>query len=114
MGRILTISSVVLPILPQRRNQRTSRTALVRYNAALSLAAFRDPAGRDELRAMLQPKSDGTPPPDNQVWEALRALFLVGTASDLDAVTRYARGVAGMPARIQQQALLTAREIENR
>jgi len=87
---------------------------LVRYNAALSLAAFRDPAGRGDLRAMLQPASDGTPPPENQVWEALRALFLVGTDADLDAVNRYSRGVAGMPARVQQQALLTAREIERR
>jgi hypothetical protein len=83
---------------------------LVRYNAALSLAAFRDPAARPELRAMLAE----APPREKQVWEALRALFLVGNTSDLDEVNRYARGVPGMSPSIQQQATLTAREISAR
>jgi len=53
------------------------------------------------------------PNPD-QVWEALRALYLVGDAGDLPEVQRYARPVDGMPERIQQQARLTAGAIRSR
>lgn len=53
-------------------------------------------------------------PDKEHVWEALRALLRVGQKDDLDDVRRYARGVAGMPDRVRQQALLTAREIESR
>jgi biotin carboxyl carrier protein len=145
---------------------------LVRRNAALSLAAFRDPAARPELCAMLQHftvtapvagkltfrlrpgeyvnagtllariattdlrspvpgevrvllRPDGvevTPgeplaelsPGKEHVWEALRGLFLVGASSDLDEIRRYARGVPGIPTRVQQQAALTLSEIESR
>ena len=48
------------------------------------------------------------------VWEALRALWLVGQVEDLDEVKRYMRGVAGMPSQVQEQAVLTARAIETR
>lgn len=53
-------------------------------------------------------------PSQEMVWEGLRAMFLVGTAEDLPEVERYARGVAGMPDIIRQQAELTARAIRSR
>lgn len=53
-------------------------------------------------------------PSTEQVWEALRALYLVGTAEDLPDVERYTRGSRDMPPRIQQQAELTARAIRAR
>jgi hypothetical protein len=53
-------------------------------------------------------------PGEDQVWEALRALYLVGTAEDLEDVERFARGVPGMPDRIRQQAALTAAAIRRR
>src|SRR5207248_11581346 len=43
----------------------------------------------------------------NHVWEALRALYLVGQMSDLEEVQRYVRPVAGMPASVVRQAELT-------
>jgi hypothetical protein len=49
-----------------------------------------------------------------QVWEVLRALYLVGKPTDLDDVERFARGVVGMPDRVQQQATLTAQAIRSR
>jgi multidrug efflux pump subunit AcrA (membrane-fusion protein) len=53
--------------------------------------------------------------PDKQhAWESLRALLRVGQKEDLEQVQRYARGVAGMPERVRQQAALTLREIETR
>jgi len=53
-------------------------------------------------------------PSPEMAWESLRALFLIGTTSDLPAVNRYTRAVDGMPAQIQQQAALTAGEIGKR
>jgi len=53
-------------------------------------------------------------PAEEQVWEALRALYLVGEKEDLEAVESFATGVAGMPERIQQQARLTMEAIRRR
>lgn len=53
-------------------------------------------------------------PDKEHVWEALRALLRVGQKGDLEDVRRYARGVAGMPDRVRQQAILTLGEIQSR
>ncbi|MDA2913040.1 HEAT repeat domain-containing protein [Acidobacteriia bacterium AH_259_A11_L15] len=53
-------------------------------------------------------------PGEDQVWEALRALYLVGEVEDLPEVERFARGVPGMPDRVRQQATLTAEAIRRR
>ena len=49
-----------------------------------------------------------------QVWEALRALYLVGNAEDLPDVELFTRPVAGMPEKVQQQARSTAQAIRRR
>jgi len=48
------------------------------------------------------------------VWEALRALWTVGTKDDLEDIQRYARGVTSMPEKVQEQALLTVQAIQAR
>ncbi len=53
-------------------------------------------------------------PDKEHAWEALRALLRIGRRDDLEDVDRFARGVAGMPDRVRQQALLTAQEIRTR
>lgn len=53
------------------------------------------------------------PDPDF-VYEALRALLFVGETEDLAEVERYARGVEGMPERVQLQAAQTAKAIQSR
>ena len=50
----------------------------------------------------------------DHVWEALRALYTIGTKADLDDIQRYTRGVASMPEKVQEQALLTVRAIQSR
>jgi hypothetical protein len=50
----------------------------------------------------------------NHVWEALRALYLVGQPPDLEDVQRYTHPVPGMPDTIQKQAELTAQAIQAR
>jgi biotin carboxyl carrier protein len=68
--------------------------------------------GGSEIRAgepmlLIDPSSD-------VVWESLRALYLIGQKQDLPAVSRYARGAAGMPPQVQKQAELTAQAIAAR
>jgi hypothetical protein len=53
-------------------------------------------------------------PDDQQVWEALRALDLVGRPDDLPDVDRFSRPVSGMSDRVRQQAVLTAETIRKR
>jgi hypothetical protein len=50
----------------------------------------------------------------NHVWEALRALYLVGQPADLEDVERYIRPPAGMPENVVRQAQLTAEAIQSR
>lgn len=53
-------------------------------------------------------------PAEDQVWEALRALYLVGRQEDLPVVERFARGVLGYSERLRQQATATAAAIRKR
>jgi biotin carboxyl carrier protein len=145
---------------------------MVRRNAALALAAFRDPAARAELIAMLQPytirapasgtlkyrlkpgeyvnpgtliarigeaevrsgvpgevraldQTDGAAinsgdalanlsADKNHVWEALRALYLVGQPEDIETVRRFTHPIPGMPESIERQAVLTEQAIAGR
>src|SRR5450432_2397036 len=50
----------------------------------------------------------------NHVWEALRALYVVGQPADLEDVERFTRPAAGMPATVVRQAALTATQIQFR
>lgn len=53
-------------------------------------------------------------PEPNQVWEALRALYLVGEKEDLPDIENYKNNVANMSEQIQRQATLTAEAIRKR
>jgi biotin carboxyl carrier protein len=53
-------------------------------------------------------------PGSEQVWEALRALYLVGQPNDLAAIRIYERNVPEIPDRLRQQALLTEQAIRAR
>jgi len=53
-------------------------------------------------------------PSSEQVWEALRALYLVGQLDDLAAIRIYERNVPEIPDRLRQQALLTEKSILSR
>jgi biotin carboxyl carrier protein len=53
-------------------------------------------------------------PGDDQVWEALRALFLVGQVDDLPAIRPYQRELPEISDRVRQQALLTEKSIRER
>ncbi|HWT81313.1 MAG TPA: hypothetical protein VN648_21175, partial [Candidatus Methylomirabilis sp.] len=62
---------------------------------------------QDEPLAILSPG-------EQQVWEALRGLYFVGGAADLEAIEPYAGRAPGMSDRIRQQAAATAQAIRSR
>jgi biotin carboxyl carrier protein len=53
-------------------------------------------------------------PADQQVWEALRALYLVGQMEDLSAILPYQRELPEISDRVRQQALWTEKAIRDR
>jgi pyruvate/2-oxoglutarate dehydrogenase complex dihydrolipoamide acyltransferase (E2) component len=53
-------------------------------------------------------------PSESMVWEALRALYLVGRAEDLPDVDRFVRGAESFSPQIAQQAQSTSRAIRSR
>jgi biotin carboxyl carrier protein len=53
-------------------------------------------------------------PGAEQVWEALRALYLVGQPEDLPAIRIYQRDLPEIPDRVKQQAVLTEQAIRDR
>jgi biotin carboxyl carrier protein len=53
-------------------------------------------------------------PGAEQVWEALRALYLIGQPEDLPAIRNYERDLPEIPDRVKQQALLTGQAIKDR
>lgn len=83
------------------------REPLVRRNAALSLVRFGDASGRPELLVMLN-SSD-----PEQVWEALRALYLVGKTEDVEQIEPLTRDQRRSE-EIRRQAKLTVIAIRKR
>jgi len=63
-------------------------------------------AGGDKI-AMLDPGTD-------QVWEALRALYLIGQPEDIPAIRPYEREVPEVPDHVRQQAVATEHAIRER
>jgi biotin carboxyl carrier protein len=53
-------------------------------------------------------------PGDEQVWEALRALYLIGQPDDLPAIRPYQRELPEISDRVRQQANLTEKAIRDR
>jgi biotin carboxyl carrier protein len=53
-------------------------------------------------------------PDENHVWEALRALYLVGQPPDLEAIDRFTRPVPGIRELVMRQAQLTRDAIQAR
>jgi multidrug efflux pump subunit AcrA (membrane-fusion protein) len=53
-------------------------------------------------------------PGDEQVWEALRALYLIGQPDDLPAIRPYQRELPEISDRLREQALLTEKAIHER
>jgi HEAT repeat protein len=53
-------------------------------------------------------------PSVSEIWESLRALYLIGQLDDLPAIDNIARGAGDVPANVRQQAEVTATAIRSR
>ncbi len=53
-------------------------------------------------------------PGTDQVWEALRALYLIGQPADISAIQPYERELPEIPDHVRQQAVATERAIRER
>jgi biotin carboxyl carrier protein len=53
-------------------------------------------------------------PGTDQVWEALRALYLIGLPEDIPAIQPFERELPDIPDHVRQQAMLTERAIRDR
>ena len=53
-------------------------------------------------------------PSDDQLWEALRGLYVVGKSEDIAVVLPYERDVPEISDRVRQQAALTEQGIRER
>ncbi len=53
-------------------------------------------------------------PSNDEIWEALRALYLIGDAQDLPVLDNIARGAGDVPLRVRQQAEIAASAIRSR
>jgi hypothetical protein len=53
-------------------------------------------------------------PNEDQVWEAIRALYLIGQPADLPAIRAYDRELPGISDRVRQQAALAENAILDR
>jgi hypothetical protein len=87
------------------------KTIEVRTNVPGTLVSWLVPEGTmvaaGQSVARIDPSSD-------EVWEALRALYLIGTTQDEAAVAPFAKGIPEMPPSVAQQATLTLTAIRNR
>lgn len=53
-------------------------------------------------------------PSNDEIWEALRALYLIGDAQDLPMIDNIARGAGDVPLRVRQQAEIAASAVRSR
>jgi biotin carboxyl carrier protein len=72
----------------------------------LSMRAGQSVAAGDKI-ATLDPSTE-------QVWEALRALYVIGQPEDIEAVRRYERELPEISGRVRQQAVETEKAIKGR
>jgi biotin carboxyl carrier protein len=84
----------------EARSPITGRVALVNISRGVEVTAGAQLAVVD--------------PGEDQVWEALRALYVIGTADDLPAIARYEHELPGLADRVRQQAILTEHAIRQR
>jgi hypothetical protein len=87
------------------------KTVEVRTSVPGTLVAWLVPEGAPVIAGQSVARID---PSSDEVWEALRALYLIGTTQDEAAVAPFAKGIPEMPPSVAQQATLTLTAIRNR
>jgi biotin carboxyl carrier protein len=113
-GRVIDTSTVgtaihqagVIAKLEQNGQTIEIRSPIAGRLRNLSVKTGQSIAAGEEI-ATLDPSTE-------QVWEALRALYLIGQLDDLPAILPYERELPDIPDHLRQQALLTEKAIRER
>jgi biotin carboxyl carrier protein len=113
-GRVIDTSTVgtaihqggVIAKLEQNGQTIEIRSPIAGRLRNLSVKTGQSVSAADEI-ATLDPSTE-------QVWEALRALYLIGQLDDLPAILPYERELPDIPDHVRQQAVLTERAIRER
>src|SRR5258708_11481559 len=113
-GRVIDMDKVgtsvrqggLIAKLQERERTTEIRTPIIGRTRAHSVATGATVVAGTEVAA-IEPSSE-------QVWEALRALYLVGQLEDLPTIRIYERNVPEIPDRLREQALLTEKAILSR
>jgi biotin carboxyl carrier protein len=91
--------------------QEGTQTTEIRSPISGRLRALSAPTGQTLAAGMQIATID---PGTEQVWEALRALYLIGQPDDIAAVLPYERELPDIPNHVRQQAIETDRAIRER
>jgi len=91
--------------------QAENRTIEIRSPITGRLRTLSANAGQQVEQGTLLATID---PADEQVWEALRALYLIGQSEDIAAVQPYERELPDISDHVRQQAMETERAIRER
>jgi len=108
---LLKAASVSRGTLLARIREPNNEVAAMRSPLSGSIDSIMVATGSNVItgQAVLTIESD-----EQSVWEALRALAVVGTQEDLNLIQRYANGASTSSDRLKQQAALTASAIRSR
>lgn len=107
VGSSVTREAMVARVRDERGTAQEVRAPVAGRIERASAVDGRSLAAGEELLVLA--------PDGKNVWEALRALYLVGAVEDLPEIERYARGeVAGMSEETKKQAALTVEAIKSR
>ncbi|HZG52663.1 MAG TPA: HEAT repeat domain-containing protein [Pyrinomonadaceae bacterium] len=106
-GSSVTREAMVARVRDEREIIREVRAPVAGKIEKTSVAPGTQLRAGDELLVLA--------PDGKNVWEALRALYLIGAAEDLPEIERYARGEAtGVPEETKKLAALTVEAIKSR
>jgi len=107
------IVAKVQPASPPTANSPNGESAATEIRSPISgrIRSISAPAGATVAAGIEIALID---PSDEQVWEALRALYLIGRAEDLPAIRPYERESRDIPDRVREQALLADQAIRAR
>lgn len=113
-GLVADIDKVGTPVrqggliakIQTRQDIQEARSPITGRIHSLSAAVGTHVAGGDELAVV--------DPSEEQVWEALRALYLIGQPEDLPVIGPYERDLPDISNRVRQQAVLTRQKISER
>lgn len=105
VGTVIHQGGIIVKIESDGRTTEV-RSPITGRLRELSVQPGKVVAGGDEI-ATLDPGTE-------QVWEALRALFLVGQPEDIPAIRPYQRELPEIPEHVRKQAVETEQAIRQR